>query len=154
MNTNTYDTYKMDNKSACEYIKKLMDHQIKYLEGTESTPLEFRVKGKQHWHQECDLGFNFQNYEYRVPPKLVPWEMDDVPIGALLKESNGGKRFLGTIVGKGEDNGFPAFFFSKGCAVIDGVQAKYCSDALTNIYKLVYSTDEGITWNPCGKFVE
>lgn len=67
-------------------------------------------------------------------PKLRPWRMDEVPLGAWLKMEGKAGRYL--ITGAKEVD-----FVVAG---VGGISYEYASDTCK------VSTDNGVTWKPCG----
>lgn len=85
--------------------------------------------------------------EFRIKPeaKLRAWRPEEVPVGALLRDS---QELRSMIICADESRfyiGRKSYISNE--AVIDSF---HFSDALTYIYKLEHSTDQGRTWLPCG----
>ena len=90
---------------------------------------------------------------------LVPWELTDVPMCALVRDGCR-PECVGRIIGKGtvtmnggHDDwaGLPAVIFDKPLT-FHGIYF-YLDNLVTYIGKMEYSTDGGISWALCGKMV-
>ena len=86
-------------------------------------------------------GIDISYYEITTEPKLRPWKMEEVPVGAVLQAKAGG--FYGTIIGAWEDD---------GDVWVDWFGNKHKAIDLTLSFHWRYPHET--EWKPCGVEVE
>jgi hypothetical protein len=112
--------------------------------------VEAMRKSLEHWlpiHRPGESGFinsfmasvfNDAEYEFRLAPepKLRPWQIEDVPIGAITKSKACGGEVL-MIIGA-DTLGVLMPYYPKGISFRDMLDHR------------LHSIDGGKTWHPCG----
>lgn len=110
-----------------------------WLDGKE---IQFRHRPGTTWHDhQSDVGssWDWKAKEFRIKPQpeLRPWTLDEVPMGAVVRPRNGGRRrILLTMAWVGSDG-----------VMVSGDGEHFSADHLLKELTM----DDG---SPCGKVVE
>lgn len=85
--------------------------------------------------------WDFRHYAYRVAPepKLRPWKPEEVPVGALVALKHDERRFGKSLI-----------THCNGIMVWTGFKPMSPVTLESLLEEMVYSTDGGKTWKPCG----
>jgi hypothetical protein len=125
--------FQWQNTKNSKYAKQIADAARK----------ELAILDEKEKHQDCS--FAEAPKQELKQPKYRPWNVGEVPVGAMLKDDCSLKSNIIAAC-------FLRFYYIRENslvreAMVDGFMYE---DALTYIYNLRYSLDNGKTWLPCG----
>lgn len=131
----------MGNISSLGFDKKqtstIVDIMIAFSRGAE---IQYKQKGDIIWNNFTseNPSWSWNEFDYRIKPaepKLRPWKVEEVPVGALIKAITNSSG-TGLIV----------------MAEFDSIRFGQCGHITTMMAEISYihSTDSGKTWLPCG----
>jgi hypothetical protein len=89
--------------------------------------------------------WHWQDSDYRIKagPKLRPWKLEEIPVGALMKLKSDNDNLVYLITGKAPYGSKSTLWLGQPCEE-DGMSVNL---AFNN---WLHSLDHGKTWHPCG----